>query len=135
MSYGAPKSEIVCKSYDSGSWLFNLPPRGRKIYDGSSSRVMFSTFRVLSIMIIINRPFWPHFIFILIWMSVASTSLLKDSYHHSSCFILQSGLFLLFNRICVYCIFVLLAICMCICFYLCPLISFSHKFRSATFVL
>ena len=38
-------------------------------------------------MLIINRPFWPYFVFSLTWMSVAATSLLRDNYHHSSCWI------------------------------------------------
>ena len=45
---------------------------------------MFWTFGVLTLIIIINRPLWPHFVLILARMSVAATSLLKDSYHHSS---------------------------------------------------
>ena len=66
------------------SWLLNLPPWGRKLYDGSSYRVTFWTFGVLTFIIIINRPIWPHFVFSLAWMSIAATSLLIDSYHHFS---------------------------------------------------
>ena len=60
------------------------PPWGRKLYDGSSSRVTFWNFGVLTLVIIINRCLWPHFVFILAHMSIAATSLLRDSYHHSS---------------------------------------------------
>ena len=35
-------------------------------------------------MLIINRPIWPHFLFILERMNVVATSLLRDSYHHSN---------------------------------------------------
>ena len=66
----------------SGSSLFNLPPWGRKLYGDSFSRVMFWTFEVLALVLIINRPLWSHFVFILAQMSVAATSLLGDSYHH-----------------------------------------------------
>ena len=66
-----------------GSWLFNLPPWGRKLYDNSYSRVMFWTFGVIALIITINRPIWTHFIFRLVQMSVAATSILIDSYHHS----------------------------------------------------
>ena len=44
---------------------------------------MFWTIGALSPIIIINRPLWPHFVFILAQMIVAATSLLRDIYHHS----------------------------------------------------
>ena len=40
---------------------------------------------VLTLKIIINMPFWPHFVFNLERMHIVATSLLRDSYHHSSC--------------------------------------------------
>ena len=67
------------------SWLFNLPPWGCKLYDDSSSSVTFWTFGVLDPIFIINRPLWPHFVFILTQMSIAATSLPRYIYHHSSC--------------------------------------------------
>ena len=41
------------KVMTSGIRMFNLPPWGRKIYDGSSSRVMFWTFGVLSLILLL----------------------------------------------------------------------------------
>ena len=79
-----PNWRSYAKVMTAGSWLFNLPPWGRKLYDCSSSRVMFWTFGVLTLVLIINRPIWPHFVFNLAQMSVAATSLLRDNYHHSS---------------------------------------------------
>ena len=45
---------------------------------------MFWNFWVLTLILIISRPLWPHFVFSLAEMSAAATTLLKDSYHHSS---------------------------------------------------
>ena len=85
MGYREPKLKIICKSYDSGKLIVQRTTLGPQTYDDSSSRVMFWNFRVLSLMIIINRTLWPHFVFILVRMTVATTSLLRDRYHHSSC--------------------------------------------------
>ena len=64
--------------------MFNLPPWGRKLYDGLSSGVMFWNFGVLALVLVINRPLWPHFVLSLARMSVVATSLLRDSYHYST---------------------------------------------------
>ena len=79
-----PNRRSYAKVMTPGSWLFNLSLWGCKLNDGSSSRVTFWNFGVLSLILIINRPFFPHFVFNLAWIGIASTSLLKDNYHHSS---------------------------------------------------
>ena len=62
---------------------------------------MFWTFGVLALILIINRPLWTHFVFILVQMMVEASSLLRDSYHHSSCCIYN--LFYFFHLIeCVF---------------------------------
>ena len=122
-----PNKRSYAKVMTPGSRLFNLSPRGCKLYKGSSSRVMFWTFGVLALILIINMPHWPHFVFILAWMRIETTSLLMDSYHYSSCCIYSLVYFHHFNRICVYCISVIFAKCMCLWWDLCYFISFRHK--------
>ena len=80
----------------------------------SSSRVMFWTFGVLALILILNRPFYPHFVFILARMSVAATSLLRDIYHHSSCCIYS---LFYFHRLIEYMFNVSLLLVLYVCVY------------------
>ena len=70
----------------------------------------------------------PPFVFIFLWVSVVSTSLLRDTTTTILVgFVLQFVMFHSFNRIWVYCITVFIAIYLCMWIYIFPFISFSHK--------
>ena len=61
-------------------------------------------------------------------MSITTTSLLRDSsYHPSRCCIYNLFDFLHFIE-CIDCISIFIAICMCLWFYICSFISFTHKY-------
>ena len=81
--------------------------------------LVFWMFSVFSLILVINRPFWPPFVFILSWMTIATTSILKDiTTAILVAFVLKFVPFHLFNRVWVYCTTIVIAIYLCMWMYM-----------------